>query len=150
MSGSKVGVALKGLRQAAARRMNTLEQGLDRFKAGLTGYFRVVGTKVVRTAELAGWAPTAVIACLLAGVLVSVSVTWLTFEFWLAFSTGTARVLVLASLGLSAIVLLGWFATSPKVSATVRRFWGFTKFVVVVMGLAVLGVAFNNALGYFS
>lgn len=77
-------------------------------------------------------------------------VTWLTFEYLLDFSTRTARIVAGTSALSSAVMLLVWFATNPRVSSTVRRFWLFVKFVVVIIGLVALWRAFNVVVDYLS
>lgn len=124
-------------------------QAMAPVEARLVTSLRRFGAKFVQTAELVGWAPTAVVCTILAAGLAGVAVTWLAFEFLLDFSIRTARIVVGASSLLAAVMLLAWFASNPRVSSTVRRFWLFANFVVMVMGLAVLWLAFKEAVGYF-
>ena len=138
------------LQGVLAERYRQWSQAMARLESRLMDSLRRSGAKLVQTAELVGWAPTAVLCAIVAAGLAGVAVTWLAFEFLLDFSTRTAKIVVGTSSLLAVVMLLVWFASNPRVSSTVRRFWLFVKFVVVVMGLAILWLAFNDVIGYFS
>lgn len=135
---------------AAAERYRIWSEEQARLQSRMMAGLHRFGAKVVQTAELVGWAPTAVLCAVLGAGLAGVAVTWITFEFLLDFSTRTARLVAVAGSLLAVVLLLVWFAGNPRVSSTVRRFWLFVKFVVVVTGLAALWRAFDNVVGYFS
>ncbi len=141
---------VRRLQSVLAERYRKWSQAQARAESQMADSFRRFGAKFVQTAELVGWAPTAVLCTVLAAGLAGVAVTWLAFEFLLDFSTRTARIVVGTSSLSAAVMLLVWFATNPRVSSTVRRFWLFVKFVVVGMGLAALWLAFIEFVGYFS
>lgn len=140
---------VRRLQGVLAERYRKWSQAQAREQARLVAGLRRFGAKFVQTAELVGWAPTAVVCAILAAGLAGVAVTWLAFEFLLDFSLRTARIVVGTSSLLAAVLLLVWFASNPRVSSTVRRFLLFVKFVVVVAGLVALWLAFNEVFGYF-
>ncbi len=142
---------VRRLQSVLAERYRKWSQAQARAESQMADSFRRFGAKFVQTAELVGWAPTAVLCTALAAGLAGVAVTWLTFEFRRDdISTGPFGVVAVTSSLSAAVILLVWFASNPRVSSTVRRFWLFVKFVVVVTGLAALGLAFNDVVGYFS
>ena len=149
MTESGFGTKVKQLLRIVSGRYRVWSQYLAWFGARATASIRRFGAKVVQTAELVGWAPTAVVCALLGAALSSAAVTWLLFLFWLDSGTGTARVLTIASFVFALVILLVWFASHPRASATVRRFWMLVRLVVIAMGLAALWTALDEAIGYF-
>ncbi len=132
-----------------AERYRNWSQAGARAEAQAAASLRRFGAKFVQTAELVGWAPTAVLCTVLAAGLAGMAVTWLAFEFRWDYSTGPVGVVAITSSFSIAVMLLVWFASNPRVSSTVRRFWLFVKLVVVVTGLAALWLAFNEVVGHF-
>ena len=148
-TGSSLGAKVKQLLRKGSQLYHAWSQYLAWFSARAAASIRRFSVKAAQTAELVGWAPTAVVGALLGATLSSAAVTWLLFSFLLDSSTRTAQVLVIGSFILALVMLLVWFASRPRVSTAVRRFWVFVKLVVVVMGLAALGIALNEAIDYF-
>ena len=140
--------------EAFDRLFDWIKRWLQHTSEGLSSWWRTnterrhtLTRALVRAAELVGWAPTALVMAALGAMLTSVSVTWLVAKSW-DFSDDTAKVLLAVLGGIAFLSLMFWFATSPRVVATSRRFWAYVRLVVVMLGLVSLYIAVDHAVGY--
>ena len=103
----------------------------------------------MQTAELVGWAPTAVFCSILGAGLTSIVAMWLVLLYDEDFSSDAARILTIGIAAVTIVGLLIWFAAMPRASATIRRFWLLVRLEIVLMGIIGFWVAINEVVNLF-
>ena len=109
---------------------------------------RAFERRLLRALELIGWAPTSLLLAALGGALMSLLINWQLPDYW-DFGVDTGKLLLGITAGAAFLIIMFWFALSPRVITTAQRFWALLKLEIGLLGAIGLYLAATQAVDYF-